>query len=191
MNVNINNRLVLIVGPSTTGKTILSKKVKEDANVKSVVISHDEVLNKINKNQSQEQIDLSFRLALINQISDAINDYSNELIVLDTLNFDSKALFAFLFIIRNFINYTDGITLIKMNPPLELHKKYILERAKDNKLVDSSIILSQRRHYISNQGSLFISYSLANEEIIIANPEDITLNFNIKNKSKVNLKKVP
>lgn len=52
MNVNINNRLVLIVGPSTTGKTILSKKVKEDANVKSVVISHDEVLNKINKNQS-------------------------------------------------------------------------------------------------------------------------------------------
>lgn len=100
-------------------------------------------------------------------------------------------MFAFLFIIRNFINYTDGITLIKMNPPLELHKKYILERAKDNKLVDSSIILSQRRHYISNQGSLFISYSLANEEIIIANPEDITLNFNIKNKSKVNLKKVP
>lgn len=189
MNININNRLVLIVGPSTTGKTTLSKKIEKESQMKSVIISHDEVLEKIDKNQSQKQIDEKFHLEFIHQICDAIDEQSNELIILDTLNFDSKALFSVLFILRMFINYADGITLIKMNPPLELHKKYVQERSKVNELVNLSAILSQRMHYISNQGSLFRTYDLANEEIIISNPENVTLNFGIRDSSKVNVNK--
>lgn len=180
MNININNRLVLIVGPSTTGKTTLSKRIKKEANVKSIIISHDEVLEKINKNQSQEQLDLNFRLTLIKEIAEAINDNSNELIILDTVNVDSKALLAVLLIIRMLINYTGGITLLKMNPPLELHKRYIFERAKTNSSIRFEPILSQVNHYNSNQGSLYKSYDLADEEFIIQNPEDIVLDFGTK-----------
>ena len=128
--MKLNNRLIIIVGPSTTGKSTLAKKINEESPEKSVIISHDEVLKKVNRNQSQDAINLQFRLKLIEQIAKAINDSSNKLIILDTLNYDSQALLAVLSIIRIFIKYTGGITLIKMNIPLELHKKYIFKRAK-------------------------------------------------------------
>ena len=121
--MKLNNRLIIIVGPSTTGKSTLAKKINEESPEKSVIISHDEVLKKVNRNQSQDAINLQFRLKLIEQIAKAINDSSNKLIILDTLNYDSQALLAVLSIIRIFIKYTGGITLIKMNIPLELHKK--------------------------------------------------------------------
>ena len=184
MEINLTNRLILIVGPSTTGKPNLAKKIKREAPANAVIISHDEVLRKINRKQSQAQIDLEFRLALIQQIFNAVNDLSNEYIILDTLNFNFQALFALLSIIRMGIKYTDGITLIKMNPSLELHKRFILSRAKKDKLVDSSTILSQRSYYMSNKGSLYASTNLADEEIIIENPNDITLSFGKTKKFK-------
>lgn len=190
MEININNRLILIVGPSTTGKTTVAKKINSEAPVKSVIISHDEVLKKVNKNQSQAQIDLDFRLSFIDDVTNAINNSSNELVILDTVNFNAQALFAILCIIRKGINYTGGITLIKMNPPLQLHKKCIIERAKTNKLIDLDTILSQRKCYNSSRGSLFTSYNLlVNEEFIIQDIKNLTLNFSVKEISN-NAKKV-
>ena len=180
--MDINNRVVLIIGPSSTGKTTLSKKIEEESPVKSVVISHDDVLEGINKNRSQDEINLDFRLTLIEKIFDAINDNSNELIILDTLNYDFQALNAVLMFLRMFINYEDGITLVKMNPPLDVHKRYILEKKKNNSLVSLPIVMSQRDMYISEKGSLFRAHPFANEEIIISNLKKIKLNFNLKNK---------
>lgn len=183
--MKLNNRLVIIVGPSTTGKTTLSKKISAEFPEKSIIISHDEVLARINKNQAQDAINLQFRLRFIEQITRAISDSSNKLIILDTLNFNSQALSAVLYTIRIFIKYTDGITLIKMNLPLELHKEYIIRRSQDNKLVNPSTILSQREFYNSPKGSLYVSYDgLVNEEIMVENPQDLTLDFDIKRKVK-------
>ena len=48
MTIQISNRLVIIVGPSTSGKTTLSHKMKKDFDGNSIIISHDVVLDKIN-----------------------------------------------------------------------------------------------------------------------------------------------
>lgn len=182
MEINIDNRVVLIVGPSTTGKTTLSKRIQEESSRKSVIISHDEVLKTINQSQTKEAFDTDFRLTLLKRISDAIADTSNELIILDTLNFDLKALFAFLYLVRGYIGYNESMTLIKMFPPLELHVEYILERAKLDNRVNPNIILNQRQHYISNRGSLYTSYrNFGVDEIVISNLEDLYININTKN----------
>lgn len=175
MEVNINNRIVLIIGPSTTGKTTLSKKINEESQVKSKIISHDGVLNTINKNQSQEKIDMEFKLEFIKQISDAVKDSSNELIILDTLNIRTQGLMAILLTLKMLGD--DGITLIKMHPTLDLHTKYIIQRAKRNKLVTPAAVLQQRKFFESREGSLNTRIDVVDDEFIIENPEDITLNF--------------
>lgn len=68
MEVNINNRMVLIVGPSSTGKTTLARKIKQEFDKKAIIISHDETLKRINRQQPQEKIDLEYRLTLIKEI---------------------------------------------------------------------------------------------------------------------------
>lgn len=177
MNINIKNRLVLIIGPSTTGKTNLSKKIKREANKKSIIISHDDVLKDIDQSLPQEQRDYVFRLEFIRQIAEAIEDKTNELIILDTVNVKSQSLMAVLLIIRMVIGYTGELSLIKMNLSPEQHKRYVLKRSESNSSINISAIFSQMSIYTSIQGSLHRKFDLANEEIIIDNPEDIELNF--------------
>jgi len=180
----ISTRLVVIVGPSTTGKTTLAKKISSEFKGKSIIISHDDVVNKINKNQPQDKIDMQFRLLLIEQIKDAINDESNKLIILDTLNIGYQSLLAFLCIIKA-ICYSNEITLFKTDLPFNLHEKYIRERAKKDSKTDLKTILAQRKFYYSNDGSLKASFSnqyhdyLVDDEYIITNPEAITIQFDI------------
>jgi len=165
-------------------KTTLAKKISSEFKGKSIIISHDDVVNKINKNQPQDKIDMQFRLLLIEQIKDAINDESNKLIILDTLNIGYQSLLAFLCIIKA-ICYSNEITLFKTDLPFNLHEKYIRERAKKDSKTDLKTILAQRKFYYSNDGSLKASFSnqyhdyLVDDEYIITNPEAITIQFDI------------
>ncbi len=186
MNVDIDSRLVLVVGPPTAAKTMLSQKIQKEANVKSVIISHDKVMKTTNKDQSRGKIDLDYRVKFIKEIFGAIKDESNKLIIIDTLYFDSNALYALLIIIRAHINYFDKITLIKMSLPLRLHARYISERAKSNDLLDYAIIMSQWKNYNSSGFSLYKLHDLVDQEIKISDPKDI-LSFNFIKPKIINL----
>ena len=55
MQIDIDSRIVIITGPSTTGKSTLANKILESSPVKAVVISHDAIANEINDKQSERQ----------------------------------------------------------------------------------------------------------------------------------------
>lgn len=184
MNLDITNRLVLICGPTTSGKTTLANRIKNESPVSSIVISHDEVLAKVNKNQSQEKIDYEFRMRFISEINAAIcSDYS--LIILDTLNIRNKALTSVLIILRALLKYTDEITLIKMNLPMDLQKEFILKR-KEFKVGYEQWnphelllgLLEQRQIYCSSLGTLPYSFTTT-REYEITNPKEVNIQFDL------------
>lgn len=184
MKLNIKDRLVIIVGPSTTGKSTLARKINREFNYISTIISYDEITKKNNKKSSQKTDDDIFRTQLLEQISDAINNESNELIILDSTNYDAEELFSTLYTIRTWLNYRDGITLIKMDLPLELHEEYIQKRFGNKSSDYYPDILQQRDHYTSLEGSLNNSYDiLTNNEFIIENPEGLKIKFKMTGKN--------
>ena len=66
-NINIKNRVCVLIGPTTGGKTTLAHRIQKEFEGKSVIVSHDEVLKEIPKNQSQYDINTQFRIALLNR----------------------------------------------------------------------------------------------------------------------------
>lgn len=181
MNINIDNKLVIIIGPSSMGKSTLAKKMQDDFDGNAVIISHDDILEQTDKNQDQDSMNLEFRLRFFDAVGEAVHNKSNDLVILDTLNFNAQALFAVLMYTRRYLNYMGGITVIKMNLPLDLHKKYIEGHKALNPLVDVEAILGQRVFYESQYGSLNCPCTgLANKIIKINNPEDVKINYNLK-----------
>lgn len=177
MNINISDRIVLIVGPTSSGKTTFAKRIKSLSNFETVIISHDEVLSKVDKHQSQEKIDMDFRLLLLSEINTAIKNKDIKLIILDTLNITNNALFAVLNIIKVFFNYSMDITLIKFDIPLQLHLDYCKNREiKTGKTADAQTLMNQKTIFASPNGSLNSKYSFCHE-YIITNPEETTISF--------------
>ena len=171
--MKIKTRIILIVGPSSQGKTTLAKRLKKELSGRNVVISHDEVLAEVNKNQSQDGIDLQFRLLLINKICDAVDDSRNDHIILDTVNIGNKNLMAFLLLIRMSLSVNVTITLIKLNIPEILNLEYGKKHYPNIENV-SELVLLQRESYQGDEGSLKTSFKgLVEFEYIVENPNEM------------------
>jgi len=86
MNIPINHRVVLIIGPTTSGKSTMSQKIVKGFSGTSTIVSHDDVLLTVDQNQPQNVIDLEFRIRYLNQIQEAVLNKENQLIVIDSFN---------------------------------------------------------------------------------------------------------
>lgn len=172
--MKIETRIVLIVGPSSQGKTTLAKRLEKELPGRNVVISHDEVLEEIDKDQPQEIIDLQFRISLIAKICEAADDVGIEHIILDTVNIGKINLVAFILLIKMSLLEEEEITLIKLNIPESLNLEYG-KKHYPNIPNTSELILEQREDYQGEDGSLNASYEQFVEfEYVIENPNELS-----------------
>lgn len=181
MDINITDRIIILVGPTSSGKSTLAKRIKESTKQKTVIVSHDEILSTINRCQSQEKIDFEFRNKFLEELNAVIGDLSNKFIVLDTMNIDGQALFAFLMLIinlENFSEYRDLITLLKVNVPMEKHLKYFEKRKSImGSILKKEVLMQQKNIFMGIEGSLFVHFSFC-EEYVITDPEETQFIFN-------------
>ncbi|MDE5587233.1 MAG: ATP-binding protein, partial [Bacilli bacterium] len=127
MTIPINNRIVLIIGPTTSGKSTMAKKIQDQFQGSSVIVSHDEVFYQVNQNQSQSAIELEFRLFYISSILEAISDHQNQLVIIDGINLAYKNVLDILNQLQE-IGYKDRITLLKTDLPIDLHLLFCEQR---------------------------------------------------------------
>lgn len=184
MDIKINNRLVIINGPSCSGKTTLANRIQDEynGNGKCAVIGHDDILAYVDKNQSQEQIDKDFHNYYLGTICNALSMPEIELLILDTLNIEIKRLIAFISVIRGVAPYTDPITLIKMNVEGNIHDEFISMRTTDPELVAG--IKSQVGIYRGIEGSLNKSIPYC-QTSVIKDPRDINIIFDLPKKGTI------
>lgn len=83
MQIDIDSRIVIITGPSTTGKSTLANKILESSPVKAVVISHDAIADEINDKQSEREKSEEFYIRLVNKVFAALRNSENKLIIFD------------------------------------------------------------------------------------------------------------
>lgn len=171
--MKIKTRMVLIIGPSSQGKTTLAKRLEKELSGKNVVISHDDVLSEIDKNQPQFFIDMDFRMLLLEKISEAVHDTHNKHIILDTVNIGKANLAAFIMLIKSYVSDKVTITLIKLNIPEGLNIEYGKKHYPELSNVEE-LILGQREDYQGEDGSLNTSFEgLVEFEYTIENPSKL------------------
>ena len=123
MQIDIDSRIVIITGPSTTGKSTLANKILESSPVKAVVISHDAIADEINDKQSEREKSEELYIRLVNKVFAALRNSENKLIIFDVPGINANYIYSLLQIIEMANHYHDNITLIKINLPLETHLK--------------------------------------------------------------------
>ena len=123
MQIDIDSRIVIITGPSTTGKSTLANKILESSPVKAVVISHDAIAGEINDKQSEREKSEELYIRLVNKVFAALRNSENKLIIFDVPGINANYIYSLLQIIEMANHYHDNITLIKINLPLETHLK--------------------------------------------------------------------
>ncbi len=181
MTIPIHNRIVLIVGPTTSGKSTMAKKIQEQFQGTSVIVSHDEVFYKVNQNQPQYAIDLEFQILYISAIKEAILDQQNQLVIIDGMELLYKNVLETLNHLRE-IGYEDRITLLKTDLPIDLHLLFCEQRDDDLLRRNTTheelhnTILKQSSFYHSSIGSLYSRFEDV-DECIIKDPREVQFIF--------------
>lgn len=183
MTIPINNRVILIIGPTTSGKSTIAKRIQEQFDEKSILISHDGILMEVNKNQTQSEIDFEFRIRYITKIKEAVQNQENRLIIIDAVCLQSKNVLAILSTLK-MSGLQDSVTLLKTNLPLELHLLFgkqrndqqFREQTTREKLY--STILNQVGAYRGPLGSLGQEFPYT-DEFIIQDPRKVEFTYSI------------
>lgn len=183
MNIPINHRMVLIIGPTTSGKTTLSYKLKKTAPVSTSIISQDEVVHSV---IDQDTCGMLFSTAIRKKYGSLLREAikkPEELIVLDMLNIHIFDLFQTMFRIKK-QGYFGKITLLKMNLSFELHDEFCGQRKDFNiptmtteKLFSNMI--SQLRVYQGSSGSLHHTFPFT-EQYLIQDPREVEFTYSIQ-----------
>ena len=163
-SIEISTRIVIICGPTSSGKTTMAYRIKNEFNGESIVISHDEVLATINQKQSQEKIDEQFRLAYFNSIKDAYQNKANQLIIIDSVNIRAINLQAFIHLLTLFADVRlEEISIVKLWIPEEINiinalqhytdknTDYVLDCTLQQRQIFSGLIGSLWRRYVENE----------------------------------------
>ncbi len=183
MSIPINHRVVLVVGPTTSGKSTMSRKIRDGFSGTSVIVSHDEVLLGVNQNQPQNVIDLEFRLQYLNRIQEAVSNQKNQLIIIDSFNIGSQNLQAVLLFLQ-LLGYHDKVTLLKTDLPFSLHTEFCMKRDDLQFRLNTTrnelylTMISQNEFYHGPLGSLCESF-LGTEEFRIEDPRDLEFVYSI------------
>ncbi len=187
MEIKIKNRLVIINGPSCMGKSTLADRIQEEYSGKCAIIGHDDILEYVNKNQSQEKIDDEFHNYYLGTICNALTMPDIELLVLDTFNIEIKRLLNFIVAIRGFTNYKDPITLIKMNVDSKIHDEFIHRKLSalgmPNDAYMKAGIKSQVLQYKGIDGALYKPMPYC-DNIIVTDPRNVRITFDLPKKGR-------
>ncbi len=179
MDIPINHRVVLLIGPTSSGKTTLSYKLKKTAPVPTKIISQDEVVRSV---IDQDTCGMLFSTAIRKKygtlLREAIKDQEG-LIVLDMLDTRKFDVYASIFrIIRN--GYFGKITLLKMYLPLDLQLEFCKQRDMFNVPLSNDQLCSnmvyQRKYYESSSGSLCQTFPFT-EEYLIKDPREVEFTY--------------
>ena len=176
MTIPINHRMVLIIGPTTTGKTTLSYKLQKTAPISTTIISQDDVVISVNNQKNCGMlVSTAIRKKYSSLLKEAIKK-PGELIVLDMLNIRIFDVFETILRIKR-QGYFEKITLLKMNLPFKLHDKFCGQRKTFN--VPSmtteqlfSNMVNQLTWYQSPSGSLHHTFPFT-EEYLIEDPREV------------------
>ena len=197
MQIDIKNRIVIITGPSTSGKTTLAKKIKEMSPVKTVIIAHDDIAAMIDQNKTEDEKNDDFWAMLIEKIGESLEDSENKLVVFDVLGIEDVYIYSLLQMIELVSSCYDDVTMIKMNLPVAKHLELVKSRIDSDpnvKLYYRNLeeywraIMLQRAYYESSEGSLESDFFVCNE-YVISDPKDVQIKFDfVKNKEKQKIK---
>lgn len=197
MQIDIKNRIVIITGPSTSGKTTLAKKIKEMSPVKTVIIAHDDIATMIDQNKTEDEKNEDFWAMLIEKIGESLEDSENKLVVFDVLGIEDVYIYSLLQMIELVSSCYDDVTMIKMNLPVAKHLEFVKSRIDSDpkvKLYYRNLeeywraIMLQRAYYESSEGSLESDFFVYNE-YVISDPKDVQIKFDlVKTKEKQKIK---
>ena len=197
MQIDIKNRIVIITGPSTSGKTTLAKKIKEMSPVKTVIIAHDDIAAMIDQNKTEDEKNDDFWAMLIEKIGESLEDSENKLVVFDVLGIEDVYIYSLLQMIELVSSSYDEVTMIKMNLPVAKHLEFVKSRIDSDpnvKLYYRNLeeywraIMLQRAYYKSSAGSLESDFFVCSE-YVINDPKDVQIKFDlVKNKEKQKIK---
>lgn len=197
MQIDIKNRIVIITGPSTSGKTTLAKKIKEMSPVNTVIIAHDDIAAMIDQNKTEDEKNDDFWAMLIEKIGESLEDSENKLVVFDVLGIEDVYIYSLLQMIELVSSCYDDVTMIKMNLPVDKHLELVKSRIDSDpnvKLYYRNLeeywraIMLQRAYYESSEGSLESDFFVCNE-YVINDPKDVQIKFDlVKNKEKQKIK---
>ncbi len=197
MQIDIKNRIVIITGPSTSGKTTLAKKIKEMSPVNTVIIAHDDIAAMIDQNKTEDEKNEDFWAMLIEKIGESLEDSENKLVVFDVLGIEDVYIYSLLQMIELVSSCYDDVTMIKMNLPVAKHLEFVKSRIDSDpkvKLYYRNLeeywrtIMLQRTYYESSEGSLESDFFVC-IEYVINDPKDVQIKFDmVKNKEKQKIK---
>ena len=197
MQIDIKNRIVIITGPSTSGKTTLAKKIKEMSPVKTVIIAHDDIAAMIDQNKTEDEKNDDFWAMVIEKIGESLEDSENKLVVFDVLGIEDVYIYSLLQMIELVSSSYDEVTMIKMNLPVAKHLEFVKSRIDSDpnvKLYYRNLeeywraIMLQRSYYESSEGSLESDFFVCSE-YVISDPKDVQIKFDlVKNKEKQKIK---
>lgn len=187
MELKIKNRLVIIIGPSCSGKSTLADRIQEEFSGKCAIIGHDDILELVNKNQEQYKIDDEFQDYYLGTICNALTMPDIDLLVLDTFNIEIMRLLAFISTIRAATDYSDQITLIKMNVDSKIHEEFMMKKLMGLGMANDPYMIagikSQVVQYKGIEGSLYKNMPFC-DTTVIKDPRDITIDFDLPKKGR-------
>lgn len=174
--INISDKgLIILVGPTASGKSTFANRLKAAAPHDTVIISGDKILEKIDKTQTDAQIDEEFKLKFMEELK-SIHNPKDKFIVFDMIHTIRDITLQFMMWLIWCIVKFETITIIKFDLPLELQIEYSKKRELSRGIkTHLSIILGQRDVFYGPDGSLNANYQFS-REFVITNPEEIDIN---------------
>ena len=109
MQIDLETRIVIITGPSTTGKSTLARSIKESSKINTLVISHDDIASIVNQNNPEQLVKEEFYEKLKKTIGKALKDLENELIIFDVPGIKEDYMWALLDLLAKYDEYQDNI----------------------------------------------------------------------------------
>lgn len=180
-NITIQTRIVVLAGPSSTGKTTLARKLLWQASsMNPVLVSQDEIIRRIPKGLSPDDWENTRQDLFINTITGALYNRSAKLIVFDTANVSHESLYNFLMTIHTLAGEAilTEITLLKLQIPKQRHMENARRHYPDDPDITSRVT-TQRECYEGPDGSLhtdYLSSKLVHYQHVI-DPEKTTFSF--------------
>lgn len=149
--LQIQDGMVLICGPSTTGKSTLAKRIVNEAPYQDpVLVSHDEMIRKyLNEHgYPQEKFytglvgeeDYQFKVSVVKTVRDALK--TRKFVIYESVYCNPENLTTLLTTMPVW-GLNRPLTLIKMWPSFQLQMQFLNERP-DHSRVDVNAIMSQR-----------------------------------------------
>ena len=182
MDIPIHHRIVLLLGPTTSGKTTLSYKLKKTAPVATTIISQDDVVDTVTHQKHGEILDsIAIRKRYNSLIKESIKK-PEELIVLDMLNIHLFEAWETILRIRR-QGYFGKITLLKMDLPFQLQSEFCKQR-KDFNIPGMtterlfSNMLTQLTCYQGSSGSLHHHFMFT-DEYLIQDPREVEFTYSL------------